>query len=162
MMDPNLDSAEHGLDKALRYAALSLDGFRLLLPQNEIHTLESVEDIGAARDDDKCAGWINLNDQRWPIYCLSADLQAMAEIPTSRRICVLLEHEDRYLGLACAEVVILERSQVTLSPLPACMRATGTPIRALAVHEEQVLCVSCAAALASFSEHPDHEFERCS
>ncbi len=148
--------AEHGLRKPAHFVAIALDGFRLLLPQNEIHRLEPVEDIEPVEGDETHAGWATLNEKRWPVYCLSANLRAMAAIPTSRRICVLLEHADRYFGLACEEVVILKGTQMRVFPLPACMRTPGTPIRALAIHQERVLSVTCKAALAAFGDGRTH------
>ena len=151
-MSAELELAEQGLRKPANFAVLALDGFRLLLPQNEIHRLEPMEDIEPVEGDETHAGWATLDDKRWPVYCLSANLRAMAAIPASRRVCVLLEHLDRYFGLACEQVGILKGTQMRVFPLPACMRTPGTPVRALAIHQDRVLSVTCKAALAAFGD----------
>ncbi len=85
-----------------------------------------------------------------PVYCLSVQLEALRAIPDECRICVLLELEGGYFGLLCNEVTAIQHSQLRLHAVPACMHFPHTPIRALAVHEDQLLCVTTSTDLVNF------------
>ncbi len=133
-----------------RFAALDLGHLSLLLPQHEIRTLETVLDVEGAGADTDAACWVGLDGERWPVYCLSVDLEALPAIPAERRICVVLHHKEGCFGLVCEQVGNLARNEFDLLAVPVCMRMPETPIRALAVQGEQVHCVTTSADLAGF------------
>lgn len=140
------------------FAVLSIDGLSLLLPQQDIHTVEPVLDLELATGEGGCAGWINRDEERWPIYCLSADLEPIQELPIERRVCVILDHDELGFGfgLACEQMTTLQQAHLNFFAVPECMRMPGSPVRALARHDEQVLCVTTAADLAGFLAYRDY------
>ena len=71
-------------------AVLGVDGLKLLLPQNELRTLEPVEEVEQASHEHGEVGWLSLADQQCPVFCVSGDLTLLAEIPQQRRIAVML------------------------------------------------------------------------
>ena len=143
----------HSQEDSPLYAVLSLDRLHLLLLQQEIAVLKPSLDVKLMGDVSGRAGWIDFKGGRWPVYCLSAELEGLLEIPPNQRICVLLKKEDRYFGIVCAQVGTLQAAQLRLSPVPACMQSPWTPIQALTVGGKQVLCVTSAARLWKFIKH---------
>jgi hypothetical protein len=76
------------------------------------------------------------------------------EVPATRRICVLLGHDDNFFGLVCDRVTTLEQSKFRLFPVPACMRTRSLVVSELALMDEAVMSVTSAAALARFLNPP--------
>jgi len=138
------------------FAVLSIDGLNLLLPQQDIHTVEPVLDLEPATSEGVQVGWISRDQERWPVYCLSADLEPMRELPIERRVCVILDHDELGFGLACEQMTTLQQAHLSFFAVPECMRMPGSPLRALARHDEGVLCVTTAADLAGFLAHRDY------
>lgn len=138
------------------FALLSIDGLSLLLPQQDIHTVEPVLDLEPATNGGVHVGWISRDQERWPVHCLSADLELMRELPIERRVCVILDHDGLGFGLACEQMTSLQQAHLSFFAVPECMRMPGSPLRALARHSERVLCVTTAADLAGFLAHRDY------
>lgn len=133
------------------YVALGLGGLNLLLPRHQIYALEPRLDLEPEEEGHDYVGWIEVEGERWPVYCFSAGLCLLPEIPDKHRICVLLTHGQDYFGLLCERVMALEGTQVRLTPLPACMRTPSTPIDALALDDQgQVLCVTSVSRLVVY------------
>lgn len=140
-------------DKASTLVVAQIDGQRLLLPQREVVSLESVMDIRQEGAQFPAAGLIPWAGQEWPVYCLQGDLLAVTlDLPPQRRICVLLH--DGYYGLAmvCDQVEMLVRPPRARYPLPPCMAKSDSLIEWLVVHEETVSCVTTAARLVAYCQ----------
>lgn len=144
------DSGPRELGIRSRYVMLTLDALSLVLPQSEVHTLEPVSDIETEDEDHPFIGWITAVGQRWPVHCLSKDLDSMKTVPAGRLICVLVANEGRYFGLLCEEVQTLEGNEFDQWSLPECMRASATPISSLVVRGGKVCCMTTAADLAAY------------
>jgi len=142
------------LDRS-HFAVLSIEGLSLLLPQQDIHTVEPVLDLELTTGERGYAGWINREEERWPVYCLSADLEPLRDLPIERRVCVILDHDESGFGLACEQMTTLQQAHLSFFAVPECMRTPGLPVRALARHDEGVLCVTTAVDLAGFLAHRD-------
>jgi len=137
-----------GPQPAAHYVLLSMDTLRLLIPQNQVRTLEPGFEV--RYPDTGGTGWIEIEDMRSPVYCLSRNLEPLVTPPASRNVCVLLESEHGLFGVLCDQVAMF--GEIAAEPLPKCMRSAGTPIRGLALHGEQVLCIGSAAGLLACLE----------
>ncbi len=85
MMDNERDFfTDRPTEDELHFAALTLGGLALLVPQNEVHTLETVQDVELTDGD---PGQYGLEVPWLPVYCLSVRLEALRAIPTENRIC---------------------------------------------------------------------------
>jgi len=129
------------------YSALKLDLLVLLVPQQEMRTLEAAGDIETAEPPPNGVGWIRFGSKRCPVFCFSEQLRRLPEVPATRRICAVLAAGEHAFGILCSDVSLLRLPDLRLSPLPEAMVLPGRPIRALALHEETVMCVSSAARL---------------
>jgi chemotaxis signal transduction protein len=148
---------ESDISDATAFAVLTLDGRHWLIPQNEIHSLETVLDMtaDAAQLDAQepvapnPAGFLPFRGQLWPVYCLGGDFARLQNAPGNRRIVVLLNHDHLALGLMCDEIEVLGRDHGKLQALPACMGTATHPLRALLSHGEDLAYVTTTARLAA-------------
>jgi len=125
-----------------RYAVLTMDHLGLLIPQHQVHALEPGFDVQRSQGDG--VDWIAVGGAPSPVYCLSADLMPIREVPAGRHICVLLDTGTRLFGVLCDQVVMLDQAGLEMLPLQGCMRTPGTPLHGLVLHGERVLCVTAA------------------
>jgi hypothetical protein len=149
--------AMHGLGDIERvdtFAQLVLDEIRLLIPQGDIHVLEPVADMAPAAESAGSVGRFELDDTVWPAYALSTDLAPLPGRPEAYRVAVLMKHGQRAYGVLCERVSMIERSRIVLHPVPPCMGRRPSPLLALALHGEEVLCVTSASALERSLREP--------
>lgn len=133
--------------------AFGVDGRRLLLPQREVISLESVLDLRRTEVDPPAAGLIEWAGDEWPVYCPSGAMAAMtATIPPRRRFCLLLDDGRHRLGLLCDQIEMLGAANRRSHPVPACMARPDGLIEALIVHQETVDCLTNTARLAIFCQ----------
>ena len=147
-------SAIHPGAPARHYALLDLGDLRLLIPQPEIRALEPTLDVEPAPDPGgSAAGWIPFEGERWPVYCLSRQLEPLARIPDSRRVCVLVGAGEHRFGLACDSVAPVAGTDVQSAPLPVCMASGYGAIDRLGLYQGGVVLIVGAAMLAGYLEH---------
>ena len=132
------------------YVLLSLGQRRLLLPQQEVHTLESVWDMVTTDRPQGGVGWLPYAGDSWPVYGLDEMLNPLSDVPANQRICALLNLDDRYMGLLCTDIATIPGSAIHPRPLPQAMYRPVSPIVGLVQYEDDVGLVSTAAALATF------------
>lgn len=151
MMRPALPGT--GLSAA---AVLKINGLSLLFQQGEVRTLESASDVDGSEPRAYSVGWIKYLRQRWPVFCLSEQLELQGAVPSSRRTCALLALEDGYVGVLCDDVSIIKQLAGTRHEVPRVMKTAVTPIRELLAGEHGLLCVSSANQIAAYIEHLIH------
>ena len=136
------------------YAQFTVGRHRLLLPQGDIRSLESVLDVTLNAPLAKSVGWIVFQGENWPVYSLDEDLKPQSERSAKQRICALLSIADGYVGLLCEDSATRPRAGARVQPLPAAMAQTGSFVHGFALYPDGVGLLSSAAALAAFLEAP--------
>ncbi|HYP67212.1 MAG TPA: hypothetical protein VEP67_03050 [Thiobacillaceae bacterium] len=132
--------------------ALAFDHHRLLLPQQETRSLESVLDVQRQRAVPPIAGTITLAGATWPVYCLRGDdLAVTAAIPANRRICLLLDDGLHRLAIVCDQIEMLVLPPRRY-PLPPCLAKPEALVESLVVHETTVACLTTTARLAAYCQ----------
>lgn len=132
------------------YVAVTMAGFRILLAQSEIHSLEPAVDLNREEPPVLGVGWISFDGRDRPVYCLGPDLTPSEDLPSTRRICLLLSASEGYFGLMCDELKILSATSLRPLPLPAIMRSPHTPVQSLALYEGAPGAVVTADRLLGF------------
>ncbi len=128
-------------------AVLQIGSVKIALPQNEIRTLEPVLDL-RRNEAGPAVGRVELDEGVWPIFALSEDLLPLAELPDARRVCVLLGQDELAFGIACDKVLSVPAHEVRAVPAPEVLARPDSPILSLAVHGEEILCMTTTQALA--------------
>jgi hypothetical protein len=132
------------------YTLLSIGAYALLLPQSEIRTLASIQDISlVGQRASGMVGWLPFEGRHWPVYCLDEALHPLPHLPPRQGLCALVKLNASYFGLVCAHVAIVPGSEVRIWPVPAAMAMPDSPLQGLSRHADSVALVSTAAALAA-------------
>lgn len=129
------------------FANLTLAGLQLLIPQNDVHSLEPATDIWLNRDDSPVVGFFQQSQQQWPLYALSASLQPLSRRPASYRIVVLMKNALMPYGLLCEQISVLKNGQFSLHELPCAMQGANSPLSHLVHHNAKIYCASSAQLL---------------
>jgi len=135
------------------YGALILDGRRLLVPQQEIVSLEPLLDMTHELQIPGAVGTLPFREAWWPVFCLSGNLDLLTELPDGRRYCMLLTNGEDGFGLACDQIEPLRQQPGRLQPLPTCMKLPHSPVQGLVVIRDGLGYVTDTASLAVFLEH---------
>jgi chemotaxis signal transduction protein len=133
-----------------KVVVLSIDKLRLVLPQADIRTVESISDVVIEDKMPKSVGWIKYQGQRWPVLCFSDELAVLNEIPGTRRACVMLALNGAYLGLLCDDARVLVNFVQQSFAVPASMQAHASPLTGLIQYEQGLACLSDARHLHTF------------
>ena len=146
-MNTNNNAPDQAANKVV---VLAIDGLKLIVPQADIRTVESISDVVVADKMPKTVGAINYRGQRWPVVCLSNELLLLDVIPASRRACVMLAFGGNFLGLLCDDAKVLVNFTQQSFAIPASMRTHESPIIGLIQYEQALACLSDASHLCSY------------
>jgi hypothetical protein len=133
-------------------AVLKIGGLDLLFQQSDIRALESASELDVNDPRQKSAGWVRYMRQRWPVYCLSDQLDLLSVVPSSRRTCALLALDANYFGILCDDVSIIKHIAEQRYEVPLAMRNAGTPILGLLPSPDTLRCISAPRPLAAYIE----------
>jgi hypothetical protein len=133
-------------------AVLKIGGLDLMFRQSDIRALESASEVDGSDPGEHSVGWIVYMRQRWPVYCLSDQLDLLSGVPASRRTCALLMLETRYIGILCDDVTIIKQVAGQRHTLPVSMKHADTPILELLPCGDKLLCVSDPGRMAAYIE----------
>lgn len=129
------------------FALLRFEQTRILVPRQDIRILELAVDMDRNDAAAGAVGWIAFGLQRCPVYCLSADMTWLTEIPADRPVCAVMADGGHNFGLLCSEAALLHVRDLVLHELPPGMRAPGLPFGQLALHSGALACVSSATRI---------------
>lgn len=126
------------------WALLTIDDFKLALPQKDIVTIELVSALQPAQDIDNAIGWFVQNEERRLAYCLDRNLVPVPMLAKTARVCVLVRVHERIFGLVGTQVVLLaSNADLMVQPLPSCLVQSGSPLAGFALyHDGLVLSVN--------------------
>lgn len=150
----DIGQALAGAVRQERVALLSIDSAMLLMPSREIRTLETILDLETARPPLHGVGWIAGEKDRWPVYCLSGELERMVVPGPHRRVCAVLQADDQRFGLLCDTVSLVGQHQVPRQPLPSAMARDDSPVLALAMLDGRLACVTSAGRIHALLTAP--------
>lgn len=140
-------------------ALMFISGLCLMLPQSEVRGLETSAAMDTEETKPYSVGWVRINEERWPVYCLSPELTLLLIAPKERRSCLVLDTGAGYIGILCDEFTVGE--QIALDrqhDLPSAMRLPDTPLLGLAaLADGQVACITNAERLV---EHVNRQVNR--
>lgn len=131
-----------------------LDGgeFGLLLPAADVVTLlpgnlliapvETASPLAA-----QTCGYVEFEQQRYPVFCLNKALQLQSRLETHHRVLVLLRHQQQAFALACSSLSKLDTREYPVYPVPRSMSSRKQPFTSFALIGDTALGLSSAADL---------------
>ena len=129
------------------FMQLAIGMLNLLLPMEQVVSLESVLDITLDESESGLLGQIIVGGTGRPVFNLGEDLQLVDELTEARKVCVCLDNDENGYGIVCDQVNTVLGTEVELVALPACMGMDNTPIHALAIKDKYVMSVTNAGAV---------------
>jgi chemotaxis signal transduction protein len=129
------------------FMQLSIGKVNILLPLQQVASLETVLDIEWNDSEFGFLGKINSGGTCRPVFNLGEDLQFVDELAEERKVCVCFGNDENGFGIICDQVNTLDSTDVELVDLPSCMKKENTPVNALAIKDKQVMSVTNAEAI---------------
>lgn len=131
------------------YAMLCFGGVRLLVPQENVATVEASEAIERESDVPGAVGSLAAEGGEWPVFVLSESFETRANCPPAFIFCVAINCSDgATFAIACDDV-----SKISIAndgefiPLRPCMRLPQGPIVSMMPRNGKLLMLSDAQAL---------------
>jgi hypothetical protein len=134
-------------------AVLSFEGINLLLPQQEVATIEVVNAIEEEGDVPGALGTLKSGDREWPVFALTSEFEQRRERPPNYKYCVGINDASKAeaFSIVCEEVSTLEIENADeLKSVQACMRTAACPVEALILKDNQLMLVSNAEIMQQF------------
>ena len=154
----NTQSNMHISELSLNEYHVSLfvfDQFKLMFPQSDVISVESVYELKTAGHKSNVLGYIVYATERLPVYCLSDELTALHAVPDDRYQCGVIKSTYTNYALLCKDVKNDVIRPVSIDVMPASMSMPGSPITHLCVYKDgennnQLGMVSNAEALSRY------------
>ncbi|MBW2471131.1 MAG: hypothetical protein JRE18_03535 [Deltaproteobacteria bacterium] len=131
------------------YAMLCFGGVRLLIPQENVATVEASEEIAPASNVAGAIGSLLAEGGEWPVFVLNEKFEPRAECPPAYLFCVAVScGNGGAFAIACDDV-----SKISITdgggfvPLQACMRLPNGPIESLMPRNGKLLLLSDVDAM---------------
>lgn len=140
------------------WVLLSMGGLMLALPQKDIVTTVLTADLQSAPEaspetgmgSDRAIGWLKLEAQYSPVYCLDGHLAVVSTLIGAARV-LLFRSDERILGLAGTHISLLANdADIVVPPLPACLKQPGSPLVGLALRNNAIVYVINAQMLGRY------------
>lgn len=141
------------------WLVLTIDDLELAMPQCDAKSVELVSMLDVAVDGEAEAGWLEQDNKTWPVYGVSNRLDIMTKVPHSRRFCILLYVEDKYIGFLCDQVRILPSDDdLDLQAMPECLISGHSPLRWLTLLDKNVVTVAEKGGLSEYLKIIEAEY----
>jgi len=132
------------------YISVVFDGRYLLVPQNEVESVEIIADV-QIQPEGGAVGWFFEHGFESKVFCLSHDFSLLSSIPEKREYLILLKNKQP-VGITCDEVehINIQQEHLYLQDLPVVMKTPQSPISQLLIYQEKIGCVCRSAALIKY------------
>lgn len=137
----------------INLAVISFDGVHLLLPQEDVATIEVTKNILDQSDAPEAFGTLKSSGREWPVFALTSGFKRQLECPSSYKFCVGINHDTQAeaFSIACEEVSTLKIENASeLKSVQPCMRTSECPIEALIFKDNQLMLVSNVETMRQF------------
>lgn len=133
MLELEQSTAQHA-EQVYHISRLSFDDLELLIPQDDVVSVESVYELNTKTDQNKFLGYIPFQSSRIPVYSLSASLELMPFVADNRAQCVVVKYSGGWFALLCQEIRNFQLTDIRFEPVPACMNHSAMPLTHLALY----------------------------
>lgn len=130
------------------YALLAIDKLKLLIPQQQIKSLEMREDMDNAETSGDVVGYLEFEQRLRPVFCFNDDLSVLNPAPLKRRVCILLQAKNDLFGILCDHAELLNDAVIHPQPFAECMATADSPLQSLAIIDNDITSISSADLLA--------------
>ena len=136
MFGPETENKVLGSDDAYHISKLSFGGIELLMPQNEILSIESVYELDSNIKDGKHIGEIYKQGYKLQVYCFSDSMEILKKLPKDRIKCVVIRHSHSGFAILCNDINNIILSDISIQNIPICMNSDLMPFSHLCLYKE--------------------------
>ena len=125
-MNNSMNRVVKGDFQQSEFMQLTLGSAEMLLPQKEIKTFESVQEIDKNQPGTNSLGWISYMGDKIPVYSFDENLEVIRKNESKNAICVILNHMD--IAILCDDIKVFNQIIMSRLDLPLCMSRSHTPV----------------------------------
>jgi len=108
----------------------------IMIPQNEVVSIESIYELDTASTDSKYLGIIYRQGKKLPVYCFSGDMEILDYLPEGSSQCVIIRHQQGDYAVLCHDIKNIVLNDLNIQALPLCMRTKNMPLTHLCLYKE--------------------------
>lgn len=123
---------------AYHVSKLLFDTVEIIIPQDEVVSIESIHELSPADSSKRFIGEIYKKNITVPVYCFSDAMEIMACAPEDRSKCVVIRHGDEDFSLLCQDIQNVVLNDMRLQTVPPCMNGRNMPVTHLCLYKEVV------------------------
>jgi hypothetical protein len=136
------------MDWSTRFVTLVLDDLQLLIPQSDVYSLEPTADMTSTVSHKGSVGQLQQSGVTWSLYAFSSELNLLNSCPENYHIAILMKTVQPLYGLLCEQVDTIDRSEISIHPVPTSLITERSPLLALALCDKEVRYITSASALS--------------
>lgn len=141
------------------FLQLEIDKTRLLIPQEQVSSIESVMDIQSRASDTFSVGTVMNDGHLYEVFDFDAEIHPNNSMSDSRKMCVCVNDGEVAFAIACDSISRLNRNEVKLFKLPVCMQTGSCPVSYIGIRKERIYNLISIRALNQLVEHPGKQYK---
>jgi hypothetical protein len=138
MFDYQTKSQNISSSDAFHVSKLLFDNVEIIIPQDEVVSIESIHELNPADSGKRFIGEIFKQNFTVPVYCLSDSMELLACVSEVRSKCVVIRHGDVDFSLLCQDIQNVVLYDMRLQKVPRCMTGRNMPVTHLCLYKEVV------------------------
>ena len=134
----NLESKQQMVNSGTAYhvSKLLFGGIEVIIPQDEVVSIESVYELKPGIESKRYIGEIYKQRAKVPVYCFSDSMEILTHAPGDRSKCVVIRHIDGDFSILCHDIQNVVFSDMRLQAVPSCMKKPVMPLTHLCLYKE--------------------------
>lgn len=156
---PVSDTTAQPAQQAPGWVVLTIDDLQLALPQSDVKSVELASRLDIAVEGEGEAGWLEQENKMWPVYGVDHRLKLITEIPRSRRFCILLYVEDKYIGFLCDQIRMLPSDDdLDLQDMPECIVSGNSPLKWVTMLDDSMVAIVAKGGLLDYLKEIEAQY----
>lgn len=123
-------------DDAYYVCKLLFGVVEVIIPQDEVVSIESVYELTPGDENNRNIGEIFKQKIKIPVYCFSDSMEILSQVPEGRTKCVIVRHKDGDFSILCQDIQNVVLSDMRLQTVPPCMNSRNMPLTHLCLYKE--------------------------
>jgi len=136
MLDSQKKTHALNSDAAYHVSKLLLGDVEVIIPQQEVVSIESIHQLKPADINKKYIGKIYKRHIIVPVYYLSDSMEILHGATNERSKCVVIKHHDGDFSVLCQDIQNVVLSDMRLQTLPQCMNSRAMPLTHLCLYKD--------------------------
>lgn len=153
-----MDNADNVVNSFDQLTLIEFDSITLAFPQNQILTIESLDQINTQLTTERSSGTLIYNASKYPIYTFNSDLEMLAQSTASNRFCIGIKHpeEEKTFAVMCDSVHQYQTEDKTnTTEIPILMHNQTSPIVRFHNKENNLVLISTAESMSNYINSQD-------